>query len=386
MTTLPSHRYDVVIAGARCAGASTAMLLARRGLRVLVVDPAREGSDTLSTHAMMRGGVLQLHRWGLLDRIRASGAPAVRRTTFHYGDEVLPIEIKPKDGVDALYAPRRTVLDRVLVNGAREAGADVRHGYALVEVVFDGQGRVTGAVVADAEQRTQEIAAELLIGADGIRSKTAALVGARKHVEAHHTACSIYGYVEGHPFDGYHWYWGEGTAAGAIPTNDATCVFAGVPSSRRGEVRGDRLADLYRDVLRATSPDLEALVAAVGYPNRLRAFPGVPSYLRESAGPGWALVGDAGYFRDPITAHGMTDALREAELLSRAVVNGGLDAYTEARDARVRGMLDVTDRIAAFDWTLDEVKAHHVELNHQMNSLIQVVRELEPEQPTLAIA
>jgi hypothetical protein len=82
----------------------------------------------------------------------------------------------------------------------------------------------------------------------------------------------------------------------------------------------------------------------------------------------------------------MTDALREAELLSRAVVNGGLDAYTEARDARVRGMLDVTDRIAAFDWTLDEVKAHHVELNHQMNSLIQVVRELEPEQPTLAIA
>jgi 2-polyprenyl-6-methoxyphenol hydroxylase-like FAD-dependent oxidoreductase len=95
MTTIPANRYDVVIAGARCAGASTAMLLARRGLRVLVVDPAREGSDTLSTHAMMRGGVLQLHRWGLLDQVRASGAPAIRRTTFHYGDEVLPVEIIP---------------------------------------------------------------------------------------------------------------------------------------------------------------------------------------------------------------------------------------------------------------------------------------------------
>jgi flavin-dependent dehydrogenase len=386
MTTLPTMRYDVVVAGARCAGASTAMLLARRGLRVLVVDPAREGSDTLSTHAMMRGGVLQLHRWGLLDRIRASGAPAIRRTTFHYGNEVLPVEIKAKDGVDALYAPRRTVLDRVLVGGAREAGADVLHGHALVDVVFDRQGRVAGAVIADAEQRSQEVTAGLVIGADGIRSRVARLVGAHKHHEAPHSACSIYGYVDGHPFDGYHWYWSEGTAAGAIPTNDVTCVFAGVPSSRVAELRGDRLAEVYRECLRATSPRLDALVTAVGYPTRLRAFPGVPSYLRESVGPGWALVGDAGYFRDPITAHGMTDALREAELLADAVINSGLDDYQAERDARVRGMLDVTDRIAAFDWTLDEVKAHHVELNKQMNSLVQLVRELEPEQPPVAIA
>lgn len=407
------NRYDVVIAGARCAGASTAMLLARSGLRVLVVDPAREGSDTLSTHAMMRGGVLQLHRWGLLDRIRASGAPPIRRTTFHYGDEILPVEIKPKYGVDALYAPRRTVLDSVLVGGAREAGADVRHGHALVDVVLDAQGRVTGAVIAAAPRRTQEITAELVIGADGIRSKVAYLVGARKHYEATHTACSIYGYVEGHPFDGYHWHWAEGAAAGVIPTHEATCVFAGVPASRFAEARasrlpeprddrspalhgdrsperlgdrlpefhGNRLPELYREGLRAASPDLEALVTAVGAPTRLRAFPGVPSYLRESVGPGWALVGDAGYFRDPITAHGMTDALREAELLTRAVINGGLGAYQAERDARVRGMLDVTDRIAALDWTLDEVKAHHVELNHQMNSLIDVVRELEPDPP-----
>jgi 2-polyprenyl-6-methoxyphenol hydroxylase-like FAD-dependent oxidoreductase len=361
------------------------MLLARRGLRVLVVDPAREGSDTLSTHAMMRGGVLQLHRWGLLERIRASGAPAIRRTTFHYGSEILPVEIKPKDGVDALYAPRRTVLDSVLVGGAREAGADVRHGHALVDLVLDSQGRVTGAVIADAERRARKITAELVIGADGIRSKVARRVGAQKRYEASHTACSIYGYVEGHPFDGYHWYWGEGAAAGAIPTHDATCVFAGVPGSRVAEVRGDRLHDVYLQGLRAASPDLEALVAAVGTPTKLRAFPGVPSYLRESVGPGWALVGDAAYFRDPITAHGMTDALREAELLTHAVINGGLGDYQAARDARVRGMLDVTDRIAALDWTLDEVKAHHVELNVQMNSLIQVVRELEPE-PLLAIA
>ena len=246
-TGRPARRYDAIIAGARCAGASTAMLLARRGLRVLVVDPAREGSDTLSTHAMMRGGILQLHRWGLLDELRASGAPPVRRTTFHYGDETLPVEIKPKNGVDALYAPRRTVLDRILVGGARNAGADVRFGHALLDVVRNDQGRVTGAIIADAEQQTHEVAADLVIGADGIRSRVADAVGARKHHEAHHTVCSIYGYIEGHPFDGYHWYWNEAAGAGAIPTHDATCVFAGVPGSRFQELRGDRLAEVYRE-------------------------------------------------------------------------------------------------------------------------------------------
>ena len=378
--------YEVVIAGARCAGASTAMLLARHGLRVLVVDPAQEGSDTLSTHAMMRGGVLQLHRWDLLDRIRASGAPAIRRTTFHYGDEVLPLDMKPKDGVDALYAPRRTVLDTALVGGAREAGADVRFGHALTDIMFDEQERATGATITDDEQRTYEVSADLVIGADGIRSKVARLVGSHKHYEATHTVCSIYGYVEGHPFDGYHWYWREGIGAGAIPTNDATCVFAGVPGTRASEIRGDRLEQIYMEGLRAASPELEALVAASGTPTRLRAFPGVRSYLREPVGQGWALVGDAAYFRDPITAHGITDALREAELLSHAVLNDGLSDYRAERDARVRGMLDITDRIAALDWTLDEVKAHHVELNRQMNSLIDAVRELEPSQPSLTIA
>jgi 2-polyprenyl-6-methoxyphenol hydroxylase-like FAD-dependent oxidoreductase len=225
-----------------------------------------------------------------------------------------------------------------------------------------------------------------VIGADGARSKVARLVGAQKHYVAPHTVCSIYGYVEGHPFDGYHWYWNDGAAAGAIPTNDATCVFAGVPSSRVAEVRGDRLPEVYLEGLRAASPELQALVMSAGAPTKLRAFPGVPSYLRESVGPGWALVGDAGYFRDPITAHGMTDALREAELLTRAVINGGLGDYQAERDARVRGMLDVTDRIAALNWTLEEVKTHHVELNRQMNSLIQAVRELEPDQPPLTTA
>src|SRR5262245_2134327 len=118
-------KYDVVLVGARAAGAATALLLARRGLRVLVVDRGRYGSATLSTHALMRGGVLQLHRWGVLDRIKARGTPPVRFTSFHYGDDVLTVPIKARGGVDALYAPRRTVLDQVLVDAATDAGADL---------------------------------------------------------------------------------------------------------------------------------------------------------------------------------------------------------------------------------------------------------------------
>src|SRR5580765_1213789 len=131
--TVPSSRYDVVVVGARPAGAATAMLLARAGLRVLVVDRGRYGTDTLSTHALMRGGVLQLHRWGVLDAVVGAGTPPVRRTTFRYGGEEIVIPIKASHGVDALYAPRRTVLDRLLVDAAVEAGAEVRYGVAVVD-------------------------------------------------------------------------------------------------------------------------------------------------------------------------------------------------------------------------------------------------------------
>src|SRR5262245_66498210 len=128
-------RYDVVIVGARAAGAATALLLPRQGLRVLVIDRGRYGSDTLSTHALMRGAVFQLHRWGLLDRIKALGTPAIRSASFHYGDDVLEVPVKPRDGVEALYAPRRTVLDQLLVDAATEAGVDTMFGVRVTEMI-----------------------------------------------------------------------------------------------------------------------------------------------------------------------------------------------------------------------------------------------------------
>jgi len=374
-------RYDVIIAGARCAGASTGMLLARAGLRVLVVDPTRRGSDTLSTHALMRGGVQQLARWGVLETLREAGTPSIRTTTFHYGDDAIRVPIKPSDGVDALYAPRRTVLDAALAVAAERGGAEVVHGLSVVDVLRDEAGRVRGATISGTDRRTIDVAAELVIGADGIRSRVARILDLEPEHTLPHASASIYGYVRGIEQDGNHWYYAQGASVGAIPTNDGeTCVFASVPRERFEAERGAGLEALHRAVLPKVSQDLAERVAAAGGTGKLRAFAGVPGYLRTAAGPGWALVGDAAYFRDPITAHGITDALRDAEFLARAVIAGGdasLALYHADRYERVRGFFEVTDRIASFAWTLDEVREDHLVLSKEMKRLADTQAEFD---------
>jgi 2-polyprenyl-6-methoxyphenol hydroxylase-like FAD-dependent oxidoreductase len=142
-----SAGWDVVVVGGRAAGASTAMLLARSGLRVLCIERTRLGSDTLSTHALMRGGTLQLAKWGLLDAVIGAGTPAVQHTLSHYGADSVPVPIRPAAGVDALYAPRRTLIDRLLVEAAAAAGAHFRFGCSVAGLEQNRPGRVTGVVV-----------------------------------------------------------------------------------------------------------------------------------------------------------------------------------------------------------------------------------------------
>ena len=374
-------RYDVIVAGARCAGASTAMLLARSGMRVLVVDPMRRGSDTLSTHALMRGGVLQLARWGLLGEIIAAGTPPIRTTTFHYEDEVVPVPIKPRDGVDGLYAPRRTLLDRVLVDAAEEAGAHVLHGFAVAGLLRDPSGRVVGATVAGSDGRELALHADMVVGADGMRSRVARLVEAPVERVGHHQAACVFGYWSGLEVDGYHWHYRPGAGAGVIPTNGGdTCIFAGVPALRFERERWRGLEWLYGQALLEAAPELAVHMEERAALPRLRAFAGAPAFLRRCVGPGWALVGDAGYFRDPFTAHGITDALRDAELLARAILAGGgaeLEEYQATRDGVARELMDVTDRLASFAWDMQEVRSLHVALSRSMGAGVEVVRDLD---------
>ena len=209
--------YDAVIVGARCAGASTAMLLALAGMKVLVIDRQAYGSDTMSTHALMRTGVLQLKRWGLLPAVMAAGTPEIRTTTFHYGLESLRLSIKSEHGVEHLCAPRRTVLDRILVDAARSAGADVRHGVALSRLQIDSRGRVVGALLRDAQGHSTAVRSDIVIGADGRQSTVATLVNAPTYFNGQCASGYVYGYYEELEQSGYHWHFAKNVAAGVIP-------------------------------------------------------------------------------------------------------------------------------------------------------------------------
>jgi len=375
------ERYDVVIVGARCAGAATAMLLARRGMTVLMFDRDRLGADTLSTLAMMRAGVLQLHRWGLLEQVRAAGAPAIRSTSFYYGDEEITVPIKPRDGVDALFAPRRTVLDPLIASAAAAAGADVRYGPRLADLLRAPNGRVNGVVLEDRDRSLHRVAAGIVIGADGLRSTVAGKVDAAIYLQGRHACGVVYGFWHGLDNRGNRWHYRPGVSVGAIPTSgDDTCIFAATPAARfHGEIHADMEAGYHR-VLSECAPPLARELSSASLSERFRGFPGHPGQMRQSHGPGWALVGDAGYFKDPITAHGISDALRDAEFLARAVEQGtdqALAGYQSTRDELSRELFDITDAVAGFAWDLDTLKPLHKHLSTTMNREVEALLGLD---------
>ena len=368
--TARSVDYDAVIVGARCAGAATAMLLARRGLRVLMIDRARYGTDTVSTHALMRGGVLQLHRWGILERIKAAGTPVIRHTSFHYAGDIVTVAIKPQNGVDGLYAPRRTVIDALLVDAARDAGAEVAFETRLIDLVRDDDGRVSGVRFSRRDAPERQVTADLVIGADGFRSTVARLVGASLYRVGAHTTGVLFSYWSGIGLDGYHWYFRPGVSAGVVPTNDGlTGVFVSAPPSRfHAEARLGRAA-VHRRILEECDAQLSMIVDGADRVEEYRGFSGQEGFFRQSFGPGWALVGDAGYFKDPLTAHGITDALIDAELLANAAASGtesALAAYQTARDERATELFKVTDAVASFDWDLTILQQLHRSLSEEL--------------------
>ena len=212
-------------------------------------------------------------------------------------------------------------------------------GIRLVDLVRSPDDRVTGAHLRAADGRDFQVAAELVIGADGVRSTVADLVGAERYRTGRYATGVVFSYWSGTGLDGYHWYYRPGVSVGAIPTNGGlTCIFVSVPQSRfQNEIRFDT-ATGHQRVLMECEPNLATVVEGAQRAEKYRGFAGQAGFFRQSCGPGWALVGDAGYFKDPLTAHGITDALIDAELLARAATEGterglaknGRDADTES--------------------------------------------------------
>ena len=357
-------RYDAIVVGGRAAGAATAMLMARQGLDVLVVDRTGYGSDTLSTHALLAPAVHLLDRWGLLDAVVASGTPAIEATKMTYGDSADEIEFDLSGR--PLYAPRRTVVDPLL------AGADVRFETPVKGLLRDIKGNVNGVTI-ETSRGVQDVRASLVVGADGIRSFVAREVEAPVTYRGAEAMACVMGYFEGidRP-NAYHWHHTTTAAAGSIPTNgDGYAVFGAVSKAKfRAEVRDDVEAG-FLAALDDASPDLADRVRNASGASRLRSWPGERSYTKQAAGPGWALVGDAGSFIDPMTAHGMSAAFRDAQAVADAAVcalgdpSGAADtwaAYEAGRDEIARPMIDAVDRIVAFNEDIEAIQQAHIAL------------------------
>lgn len=349
------ERFDVVVVGGRVAGAATALHLARAGHDVLIVDRAGPPADTTSTHALMRTGVMQLRRAGVLDRMVEAGTPPIRRVDLVFETEHISFPVADECGVDAYYAPRRTVLDSVLLEEAMAAGARFLTGVSVSGVIRDGTGRVTG-IVGRMAGTERQIRARHVVGADGTRSHIARAVEARvlrEHLPANSV---VYGYFEGIDAPGYDFRFVAKRNVGFFPTNDGlSLVFVGGPVAEAPR-DGERYLT---DTLRRLAPDMAEAVAGGVRVDRLHRANGVPTLLRDPAGPGWTLVGDAGFTEDPISAHGIADALRDAELCAEAVDISLRDAESESealasyrchRDRFALPLLEATTRLAGFGW------------------------------------
>jgi 2-polyprenyl-6-methoxyphenol hydroxylase-like FAD-dependent oxidoreductase len=346
--------YDVIIVGARVAGSATAMLLARAGLRVLVADRATFPSDTLSTHQVQLPGGARLRRWGLLDAVVASGAPPAREVSFDAGPVVLRGRFPDFEGVDAVYSPRRTVLDALLLEAARAAGAEVRERFAVEEVTVEA-GRVSGIRGRGKGGPAVTEQARLVVGADGKHSMVARTVGAAAHHELPPRTMGCYTYWEGVPLQGGEIYARERRAVGAWPTNDGlTLTYVAWPVDEFAAFRADPEGNFLRTL--DLAGDLGQRARAGRRAERFRASPDLPNRFRRPQGPGWALVGDAGLVMDPITGQGIGDALRDAELLAGAIGAGfggrqplteALAGYERDRDRAALPMYRFTAELAA---------------------------------------
>jgi flavin-dependent dehydrogenase len=344
-----SKKYDVIIVGARCAGSPTAMLLARKGYRVLIVDKATFPSDTMSTHLVHAPGVAALKRWGLLERLEATGCPPITQYSYDFGPLKIAGSAQPVDGVAEAFCPRRIVLDALLVEAAVAAGAELREGFTVDEILVE-DGAVTGIRGHSKDGTAITERAGMIIGADGKHSLVARAVQPEQYHEQPTLEANYYAYWSGLPADGLEVYIRPDRAWGVVPTHDdLTVVVVGWPmaefAANRRDVEGNYLRSL------DLAPGFAERVRAATRETRFVGTGDQPNFFRKPYGPGWALVGDAGYHKDPCTAHGITDAFRDAEALARALddgfegrrtMAGALAGYQEARDSVALPLYELT--------------------------------------------
>jgi 2-polyprenyl-6-methoxyphenol hydroxylase-like FAD-dependent oxidoreductase len=347
--------YDAIVVGARCAGSPTAMLLARKGYRVLVVDRARFPSDTISTHIVQPLAAAALKHWGLLDRLVATGCPPMHTYSYDFG----PVAISGASGTEDSpvgYCPRRTILDKLLVDAAAEAGAEIREGFTVDEILVE-DATVVGIKGHAKDGETVIERARVVIGADGRHSLVADAVEPEQYNEKQTLLAAYYSYWSGLPTNGrFETYIRPNRGFAAAPTHDGlTMIVLGWPygefDENKKDVEGNFLATL------ALVPEFAERLKGAKRQSKI-AGAVVPNFFRKPYGPGWALVGDAGYTKDPITAQGIKDAFRDAEQCVNALdqtftgersFDDAMGDYQNTRDADVLSMYEFTTQLAKLE-------------------------------------
>ncbi len=389
--------FDAIVIGARCAGSATGMLLARKGHRVLVVDRATFPSDVISTHFLWPHGTSYLNRWGLLDRVLVQ-TPS--HTEVHLVNDGIPLigsvpvellrqyfqQLHGNDtGVVQRYTSvRRRVLDKILVDAARESGAEVREGFLVEELLTEGN-QVVGIRGRTREGTRVEERARIVIGADGRNSFVARTLKLPKYDERLKCTFAYWSY-----FSGFDPKMGQLHRRGrlgmaVVPTNfgqNMTLVWG--PSEWAEAFRRDVEGNLQR-ALDFVSPEIGEIVRTRGKrEERIYGTLDQAAFLRPLHGAGWVLVGDAECFKDQCTATGMTHAFRDAELVSEA-----LDGWLSGRQPREEAMKQYESRrrsqsaAAYYDYvcTLAEMRP----LRHDELQLFVVLRG-NPEETNRFIA
>lgn len=356
------------------------MLLARSGLRVLLLDRVDFPRDTLSSHLLQPRGVAALADWGLLEGLLGTGCPPITRWTADLAPDVVPTHV---GSTEITLSPRRTVLDELLVRAAVEAGAEFRARAAFLTPLWD-HGRVNGVRYASGGREYTEHA-RLVVGADGTNSTVARTVGARFYQDLGVITCTLYGYYSGPPDRGARLFVRETTFATAVPTHGGQhCITLSLPHRRFGEIRSD--ADRhFTSTIAELAPELSDEIATGRRLGPLRGCPGVPNRYRESAGPGWALIGDAGLTTDPLTGLGMSDAFAQAASLAGRV-HAAWDDGPDAVDTAVADHAEDRDTACADSFTTNATLArsgyssplldafrkvqHHPEAGSRLNSML----------------
>jgi 2-polyprenyl-6-methoxyphenol hydroxylase-like FAD-dependent oxidoreductase len=355
--TTALDRYDAIIVGARCAGSPTAMLLARKGYRVLLVDKARFPSDTISTHVIWPHGAEIMDRWGLLVRLAATGCPPIAlNMTFDVGPFALKGGVTDANRGRGGFCPRRTVLDKLLVEAAVESGAELREAFTVDDLIW-ADDQVVGIKGRTSNGGRVEERTRMVIGADGVHSFVAKAVGASEYDAIPPLATFYYSYYSGFEAEDIEQYVRDYQGAACFPTNDGlTAIVVVWPSAKFDEIRSDIEGSVRR--VHQSTPSVAERLRHARREEKWVGTAGVANYFRKPYGRGWALVGDAGYDRDPLTAQGISDAFIDAENLADALHAGfsgqrplgePLAEYHASRDARVKPMYDFTCQLARLE-------------------------------------